>query len=298
LIAKWVTRLFLSAGLLATASFAGEAVTTIHRSISEVRLTVVATDLSGRPVTNLSAGELSVLDDGRPVPHFDLRSAADLPLRVGVVLDLSDSMHKAWPMVRSSLSQSLQQLLRPEDEMLVLAFDNKIELEKTVTLPQQLNLVEIPQAGGLTALYDTLYFACQKRTLMDATEPRRSALIVFSDGEDNLSRHDLEDVIESADSAGIAIYSVSSHSHRLHKNGDTILRELAIATGGRSFIVASDLQLQGALTIIQNELRSSYLLYYRIPEQPGARQFRHIKLLPTSQGGPNLRSRAGYFISH
>jgi Ca-activated chloride channel homolog len=298
LIAKWVTGLVFNAALLAATSFAGEAVTTIHKSISEVRLTVVATDPRGRPITNLSAREFSVLEDGHPIDHFDLRSASDLPLRVGIVLDLSDSMHKSWPILRNSLTQSLQQLLRPEDRMLVLAFDHKIELEKTVTIPQQFNFLEIPQAGGLTALYDTLYFACQKRMLTDASEPRHSALIVFSDGEDNLSRHDLEDVMESAESGGIAIYSVSNHSHRLHKSGDTILHELAMATGGRSFVAATGSELQAALTTIQNELRSSYLLYYRIPEQPGGGKFRRIKLVPTSQGGPSLRSRSGYYISH
>jgi Ca-activated chloride channel homolog len=293
----WIISVVFGASLF-TSSFAGEPVATIHKSVSEVRLTVVATDSRGRPVTNLSAPEFSVLEDGRRIEHFDLRSASDFPLRVGLVLDLSDSMRKTWPVIRTTVSQLLQQLLRPEDQMLILAFDHKIELERTVTLPQQLNFLDIPQAGGLTALYDTLYFACKKRMLTETGEPGHSALILFSDGEDNLSRHGLDDVMESAESAGIAIYWVSSHSHRLHKPGDIILHNLAIATGGRSFVAANNSELQAALTSIQSELRSSYLLYYRMPDQTEPGRFRRIKLVPTSQDGPFLRSRTGYYISH
>jgi VWFA-related protein len=296
--AKWLICVIFIVALPAASSLAEEAVATIHRSINEVQLTVVATDWSGRPVSNLSPKQLSVLDDGRPVSHFDLRSASDLPLRVGIVLDLSASMRKSWPILRSSLTQSLQQLMRPEDQVLVVGFDNKVELDQAVTQPQQFSLLQIPPPGGLTALYDALYLTCRKRMLTDSSEPRHSALIVFSDGEDNLSRHDLEDVMESAETAGIAIYSVSSHSHRLHTTGDLVLHELALATGGRSFVVATGSQLQAALTVIENELRSSYLLYYRIQEQPDGHKFRAIEVVPTSQAGPTLRSRAGYYISH
>jgi len=99
------------------------------------------------------------------------------------------------------LAPRLKALLRPEDEILVVAFDSKVELDSVVSLSQQPNFMEIPQSSGLTALYDTLYLVCQKRILTDNTEPRHSALIVFSDGEDNLSRHDLEDVRESGSGA-------------------------------------------------------------------------------------------------
>jgi Ca-activated chloride channel homolog len=297
LISKRILYSVLSMGLFALASFGAEPITTIHASVNEVRVTVIATDSSGRPVSNLSPRELLVFDDGHPVSHFDLHPAADLPLSLVIVFDLSDSMHKVWPMLRSSLSVPLRQMLRAEDQVVVMAFDHKIELDRTINLPSEFNALELPQPGGLTALYDTLYLACKKRMLTDPADPRQSTLIVFSDGEDNLSRHDLEDVTESAESAGIAIYSISSHSHRLYTDGDVALHRLAVATGGRSFVAANPSELKAALAIIQGELRSSYLLYYPLQEQPGPRKFRFIQLVPTSQPGPTLRCRAGYYIS-
>lgn len=287
----------LAIALFACSSFADEATTTIHKAVNEVRLTVVATDSQERPVRNLSPAQLSVFDDGRPVSNFDLRSASDLPLRVALVLDLSGSMHKAWPLLRTSLAPSLKSLLQSQDEVLVVAFDNKVELENLVSPSDQLNFLNIPQSTGLTALYDTLYLVCKRRMLTDVAEPRHSALIVFSDGEDNLSRHDLEDVTESAESSGIAIYSISSHRHQLHTDGDVVLQQLAVATGGRSFVAADPSELQAALAMIQDELRSSYLLYYQMQGQSVARKFRSIKLLPTDQKGPTFRSRAGYYVA-
>jgi len=268
---------------------------TIHKSIQEVRLTVVATDVHGRPVSSLQPQELAVIEDGHRIDHFDLRPASDLPLRIAVVLDLSGSMRKSWPVVRDSLGQSLQRVLQPQDQLLVIAFDNKIELDKTFRDARELTPLELPRAGGLTALYDTVVLACRENVLNDTAEPRHSAVILLSDGEDNLSRHDLQDDIETAQSAGIALYTITSHSHRIHKSGDGILRELASSTGGQAFIVENSAELENALSTIQNELRSSYLLYYRTDDDSGGRRFRRVSLVPTRQGGPSLRSREGYY---
>jgi VWFA-related protein len=287
----------LSIGLFAVPSFGAEANTTIHTFVNEVQLIVVATDSSGRSVQNLSPRQLLVFDDGRRVPDFDLRSASDLPLRVGIVLDLSGSMHKTWPLLRTSLASPLHALLQPQDEILVVAFDSRVELDHVVSLSSQFDFLDIPQSGGLTALYDTLYLVCNRRMLTDSAVPRHSALIVFSDGEDNLSRHGLEDVTESAESSGIAIYSISSHRHKLHTEGDLVLQQLAVASGGRSFVVANASELQAGLAMIQDELRSSYLLYYRMQGQSVARKFRSIKLVPADHQGPNFRSRAGYYVA-
>ena len=81
----------------------------IRKRVSEVRLTLVATDRNDRPLPNLSPADIVVLEDGQPIPHFELRPAGDLPLRVGIVLDLSDSNQKFWGAVRNTLLQSLQQ---------------------------------------------------------------------------------------------------------------------------------------------------------------------------------------------
>jgi VWFA-related protein len=284
--------------LLLIPGFAGESKPLLRKRVSEVRLTLVATDQNNRLLPSLSPTDITLLDDGRPVPNFELRSAADLPLRLAIVLDLSDSTQKSWAAIRSALLQSLPQAMRPQDEVLVLTFSSEIATQRTLSEPDQLDLtLQNPPTGGLTALYDSIYRTCNHGLFIGDSEPHRSALILFSDGEDDLSRHSLNEVIAKAQSAGIAIYTLSNHNPKQKRQGDVVLRDLAAATGGRDFVLKDAQQLQDALTAINGELRSSYLLYYRPPDESGGRTFRRVYLLPAQGSGPRLRSRAGYFTA-
>ena len=133
---KFVLPLLLP--FLAVLSFAGDSVPLIHKRISEVDFTVVAMDGNNRPMTNLSPGDITVLDNGQPVPQFNLRSAGDLPLRLGIVLDLSDSTRKTWPMLRTALARSVAEVIRPQDRLLLMTFNSKIETLRAIAEPTSL----------------------------------------------------------------------------------------------------------------------------------------------------------------
>jgi VWFA-related protein len=284
--------------LLLVSNLAGESTPLVRKRVSEVRLALVATDQNNRPLPNLSPSDITVLDDGRPISHFELRSAADLPLRLGVVIDLSDSTRKSWGAVRSALINSLEQALRPEDEILVLTFSNEIAMQRTLTDPKQLDAtLQSPRSGGLTALYDSIYRTCDHNLFNTDDEPHRSAMILFSDGEDDLSRHSLNEAIAKAQLTGIAIYTLSNHNAKRTRPGDRVLRDLASTTGGRDFVVNNARDLQDALSAINSELRSSYLLYYHPPDESAVRSFRRVFVVPTQSNGSHLRSRTGYFTT-
>jgi VWFA-related protein len=287
--------------LIPTLSLAGccaEPETVIQKRVSEVRLTLVATDQNDHPQMNLSPADITVLEDGKPVPRFELRTAADLRLRVAIVVDLSDSTRKSRATVRSALSRSMRKVMRPDDQLLVLAFNSTIEVERRVANPDELETVlDGSGSGGLTALYDAIYQACGRPVFAPDGEPHRSALILFSDGEDDLSLHGLGDATARAERAGVAIYTIATHNPKKKTNGDVVLHNLAEATGGRDFIVKDQSQLERALSEIDGELRSSYLLYYRASEQPGIRAFRRVRVIPSKNGRTRVRSRAGYFTA-
>ena len=286
--------------LLATSALAAWCAgpeTIIQKRVSEVRLTLVATDQNDRPVETLSPSDITVLEDGQPVSRFELRTAADLRLRIAIVIDLSDSTRKSWATVRTALGNSLQDVMRPNDDVVVLAFNSRIELERWVKSPAELeSVLADPGSGGLTALYDTIYQTCGRSLFAADGEPHRSALILFSDGDDDLSLHGLGDAIARAESAGVAIYTVATHNPKRKTQGDIVLHDLAAATGGKDFVVKDAGQLEHALAQINGELRSSYLLYYRASEQPGVRTFRRVHVIPT-QGGAHVRSREGYYTA-
>ena len=271
--------------------------TVIQKRVSEVRLTLIATDQNDRPVEGLSPADITVLEDGRPIPRFELRAAADLTLRVAILVDLSDSTRKSWGTVRSALSRSLQDVMGPDDDVVVIAFNDRIELEHRMKTPSDLGaILSDSGGGGLTALYDTIYQACGRPLFAADGEPHRSALILFSDGEDDLSVHGLDETIARAERSGIVVYTITTHSPKKKTAGDAVLRSLAKATGGKDFVVRDASQLGRALNEINGELRSSYLLYYRASEQPGVRAFRRVHVIPT-QNGAHVRSREGYYTT-
>jgi Ca-activated chloride channel homolog len=281
--------------ILVSLSHAADPDLVLRQRVSEVRLTVVATDAEGHPWPGLSADSLAVSDEGRAVADFQLRSADDLPLRVGILVDLSDSTHNSWPSVRAALTQSIAGLVQPRDQILMMTFNARVETERVLTRPQEIDETLPPSDGGLTALYDTIYRACKHPAFTDDLEPRRSALILFSDGDDNLSIRGLDDAIACAQRNGIAIYTVTLHKSNQWQRGDGILQKLAWATGGHDFVVRDMQGMRDALQSVHEELRSSYLLYYR-PLSPGARHgFHRVEILPAQNAKLRLRARAGYY---
>jgi len=284
--------------LFSLTGWCAEPGTVIQKRVSEVQLTVVATDQNDRPLKTLSPADITVLEDGRPVPRFELRTGADLGLRVAIVIDLSDSTRRSWTTVRAALTRSMRDVMRADDELFVLTFNSSIELERRVADPADLEAVlGEPGSGGLTALYDAIYQACGRPVFAADGQPHRSALILFSDGEDDLSLHGLQDAIARAERAGVAIYTIATHNPKKKTIGDAVLHNLAETTGGRDFIVKDRAQLESALSEIDGELRSSYLLYYRASEQPGVRTFRRVHVIPSEGGRARVRSRAGYFTA-
>ncbi len=287
--------LALSVLILVTCAYAADPGFVLHKRVSEVRLTLVATDSAGRPWQRLSASSLAVSDDGQAVADFQLRSADDLPLRVGIVIDLSDSTIKSWPAVRSALMGSMKGLVRPGDEILMTSFSNRIESQLTLSRPEEIAESLPTSGGGLTALYDALNRTCEHPLLSEGTEPRRSAIILFSDGEDNLSIRSLSETIAVAQRNGVAIYTIATHKPNLRRDGDFVLHHIASASGGRDFIVKDLNGLQMALQAIQDELRNSYLLYYHPLIEDASGGFRRVEVLPALNANLRLRTREGYY---
>ena len=289
--------LLLGIGIFAS-NFQGESLITIRKTVTQVGLTLVATDGSGRFLSQLSPADIAVLDDGQIVSNFELRAASDYPLRIGIMLDLSDSTRKAWPLTEPLLTKFLKDLVRPSDRMLLVGFDTRVEMERPFSDPHEASsMIHELRGGGPTALYDAIYSTCQHATFVPQAEPSRSALVLFSDGEDNLSLRDLDQAIQSAQSKGIAVYTISVHRRRAQTPGDQVLHKIAEATGGRDFVVREGRQMQAALFTINSELRSYYMLYYTPQNEPPQRAFRRVRVVPARGTAPILRYREGYYTS-
>ena len=133
-----------------------------RKTVGEVHLTLVATDKHGRPVAELNTVDFVVTDQGQRVSVVKVEHGADLPLNLGIVVDLSDSTHKRWQKTQAAAGRLLGALMRNNDQLFVVAFDTQIELRREVESPARLAEVLLePGHGGQTALYDAIVAACQ-----------------------------------------------------------------------------------------------------------------------------------------
>jgi len=269
----------------------------IRADVNEVQLGMVATDAAGQPVSNLAAADLKVLEDGSPISRFGLSSVHDLPLFATVIYDTSESNQKSWRQMQKPVVRFVQSTISKQDQLWVAAFDNKLQFRNQIQQPDQLTRALSAKRGtfNATAFNDALLQALRDQPAADA-KPRRAAMIVFSDGEDNYSIHSARDVIAAAQQAKVAVYTVHRTHNRAWGNGDGILHAIAAGTGGRDFTVSNTRELESALAVIGKELRSCYLLYYPIPVSQTGGEFRRVSVTATRDNRIHIQVQNGYFV--
>jgi VWFA-related protein len=152
------------------------------------------------------------------------------------------------------------------------------------------------RAGGGTALYDAIYFACRDKLLQD--QPRhkfRRAVVVVSDGEDNQSRFTRDQALEMAQKADAVIYAISTNISRNDTDGDKVLRYLTEETGGRAFFPFKVEDLAQSFENIANELRHQYNIFYRPEPLKTDGLYHTVDLRVKGRKELVVRARKGYY---
>ncbi len=273
---------------------------TIRKQVNEVNVIFTVTDKHGRYVKNLTEKDFKVTDDNKPPQQIvSFHSETDLPLRVGLLVDSSNSVRDRFRFEQEAAIEFLNQIVRPRsDRAFVLGFDTTAEITQDFTDNSELlsRGVRALRPGGGTALYDAVYFACRDK-LMKADQgggPARRAIILLSDGEDNQSRVTREEAIEMAQRAEVIIYTISTNISGTKLRGDKILERLADATGGRAFFPFKIQDVANAFSEIQDELRSQYALSYKPADFRADGRFRSIDIV-AEQKNLHVRARKGYY---
>src|SRR6185369_17085076 len=242
--------------------------TTITKTVNEVNVVFTVTDRHGRYVKNLAKSDFSVLDDSKPSGQIrSFHSETDLPLQVGLMVDASNSVRDRFKFEQESAIEFLNQTVRPRyDKAFVVGFDVTPEVTQDFTDNTEAlsRGVRALRPGGGTAMYDALYFACRDKLLKEARNgPVRRAIILLSDGEDNMSHVTREESIEMALRAEVIVYTISTNiTGGARRSGDKVLERIAEATGGRAFFPFQLNDVANAFVEIQDELRSQYALSY------------------------------------
>jgi len=258
-----------------------EAPFVVESQVAEVAVQLAVTDRSGKPVTELSRDDLQILDNGKPAAITQIRREDELPLRLALVVDWSDSMRKDLGFERKVALDFLRTVLRPDtDRAMVVGFRYRVEVTQPLTGDvQRLEAGLRPVAGvSLSSVYDALIAATDALRNADPALPQRRAIVLLSDGEDNVSAHGWADVIQAAQRSNITIYTIAPRRRRARFAGDDVLLKLAAVTGGRAFFISPSGE-QPAFDAIQQNLRLRYAVYFK-PGAVGGERFRSLEITP------------------
>jgi Ca-activated chloride channel family protein len=275
-----------------------DSVATIIHVVNEVRVVFTVTDRHGHYIKDLKRDAFRVIDDQKPAELRSFRSETDLPLQVGLLVDASNSVRDRFKFEQEAAIEFLNAIIRPRyDKAFVIGFDATPEVTQDFTDSTEglSNGVRLLRAGGGTAMYDALYYACRDKLLkQEQSGPVRRAIILLSDGEDNLSHVTREEAIEMAQRAEVIVYTISTNISGTKGKGDKVLERIAEATGGRAFFPFQMREVSDAFTSIQEELRSQYAVAYKPADFVADGRFRTIEIL-AQEKGLKVRTRKGYY---
>jgi len=277
-----------------------QGIPTVRIRTDEINVVFTVVDGDGHFVRDLKQEQFKILDNRLPPQKvLDFRAQTDLPLFVGLLIDASNSIRDRFQFEKDAASEFLYDIIRPKsDAAFVLAFDEQWDLTQDFTgdLDKLRNGVKAIQAGGGTALWDAVYFACREKLMKEpARNAVRRAIILVSDGDDNASRVYRDEAIDMAQRAEVIIYTISTSLMGMHTKGDDNLKILAEATGGRAFFPTKLDDVATAFSDIQQELRSQYSVTYRAQNLVADGKFRPIQIVPESKRY-KVRAKKGYYV--
>ncbi|HUQ95893.1 MAG TPA: VWA domain-containing protein [Bryobacteraceae bacterium] len=304
----------------------------IRVSVNEVIVPVTVTDEKNRFVSDLDKQDFEIFDEGRrqKVGYFSRERSQ--PVVVGFLLDLSNSSRLHWKTYQEAARELVWNLL-PGDKkfsgyLIGYSTDAELMVNTTFDADQITDRIAKLKPSGGAALFDSIYMACTKRSLVkgEPIEPRR-VLIVIGDGHDNSSKKTMDEVLELAQRNLVTIYGVSTVAFGFNSEGEKILERLSQATGGRVLYPLQGLykDVSGYLSTpsdegnyalkvgtggyaaeiasgifksiaaVAGEITTQYILRY-IPEgEDNAKVFRNITVRVPKLANVTVRARSGYY---
>jgi Ca-activated chloride channel family protein len=255
-----------------------------------VEVYATVTDAKGALATGLRREDFEVYEDDQ-AQHVSLFAAGEFPLMVALGVDRSWSMAGERLRLAKQASQAFLRALTPADRSMVVAIGSEAEIVASPALDRadQARAIAALDPWSTTALHDAIIAA------LDRLEPEagRQALVVFSDGEDRYSMATAADVLERARRSHALVYPIT-----IGRTRPPLATELAVLTGGRSFLLRDVRGLEKTLAEIADELRYQYLLGYAPADvvDSSAPRWRSIRVV-VRRPGYRVRARDGYMTS-
>lgn len=287
----------------------------IKVEVDVVNVYFTVRDAKGRLISDLGKDDFEIYEDGKrqQIRYFSRES--DLPLTLGLLVDVSRSQERLIESEKRAAEQFFARVLRKQDLAFLISFGPDVQLEQDLTGSQRLLRAALERLRvrsdptGLypgpvptvtrprgTVLFDAVYLAAREKL---AREVGRKAMVLITDGVDMGSRVKLADAVEAAQKADAIIYSIYFFDPGAYRGfwvgpGDRDLKAMSEETGGRLFRVSRKKTLEEIFDEIQQELRSQYSLGYTPANPARDGGFRRIEIRAR---GKDLRvqARKGYY---
>jgi len=292
----------------------------ISVDVALVNVLASVRDKHGGLIGNLTKDDFTVLEDGKPQTIKYFTRETDLPLTIGLLIDVSASQRNLLDIERRAAYQFFEQVLRKKDEAFLISFGEESELLQDYTNSARLlqaGLKELQINSGAsgfgpgpvptisqprgTVLYDAVYLAAHEKL---RGEVGRRAIVLITDGIDQGSKLRIEEAIQAAQKADAVIYSIDYADPSAYSNGpltfghvsDSALQKMSGETGGHVYRVDRKHTLEDAFKELQDEMRSQYSIAYTStkPEQDGS--FRRLEI-KVSDKNLKVQVRKGYYAA-
>lgn len=255
-----------------------------------VELFAAVLDSEGHMIPNLTKNQFRVFEDGVEQEILRFEKVDDLPIHTVILIDSSASMVGALDRARKAALQYFQQAVEKRDRAAVITFNRFPNLAVKFTNDHN-DLGAALQgltAEGQTALYDSVMFSLY---YFSGIKGQR-AMLLLSDGKDEVSRFGYDEMLEYARRAGVTIYSIGFKVREAGARRHLI--ELARETGGRSYFINNIDTLPAIYSLVEEDLRSQYLIAYQSKNTILDEKFRSIEL-KVKRSKTTVRTLSGYY---
>jgi Ca-activated chloride channel family protein len=268
---------------------------------SETRLVVLhatVADRNGHLLTDLPQSAFHVFENGAE-QQIKVFHREDIPVSIGLIIDNSASMNTKRQKVESA-ALGLVRASNPQDEVMIVSFnyDPVLDVDFTSDIATMERGIARTDSRGATAMRDAIKMALDY--VRQHASRDKKVLLVVTDGNDNISKATLDEVVREAQRADVLVYAIGLLSEEDKKEARLARRALdaiTVATGGQAFYPKELAEVAPLAQRIAHDIRNQYTIAYGPSNQALDGTFRRIQVIANAPGHPVVRTRSGYYAT-
>jgi Ca-activated chloride channel family protein len=269
-----------------------------------VNLGVTVTDRKGNLVTDLTAEDFEIIEDGKAqtLRYFagGNGDGAAPALHLGLMLDVSESMGEDMSFSKTASIKFLNTLTDAVD-ITVVDFDTEVRAARYSQneFARLIERIRRKKASGFTALYDAVGVYLDGAGSQDG----RKIMLLYTDGGDTRSSIPFHELIELLKVSDVTVYPIGELEHQSSSGRAQqrmVLQQMADVTGGQAFFPTDVKELDSIYQKVVAQIRAQFTIGYLSTNEKTDGAWRKVEVKAGRKAGRDLRIRArkGYFATY